>query len=90
MLIEVKLPIIETSNNVGAIFMAENSSAGVCIRHVDTMYHFVQEYIVDAFIKIVFVKSMENNTDIFTKNVSQDIYKKHIDDFLGKFEEMNR
>jgi hypothetical protein len=89
MLIEVKFPIFETSNNVGVIFIAENSITRVCIRHADTRYHFVQEYIVDAFIKIVFVKSMENNADNFTKNVSQDIYKKHIDDFLVKFEEMN-
>jgi hypothetical protein len=42
-----------------------------------------------VFIKTVYVKSIENNADVFTKNASQDIYKKHEEMFLGKFEEMN-
>jgi hypothetical protein len=38
----VKLPIVvRCDNNVGAIFMAENSSSGVRTRHVDTRYHFI-------------------------------------------------
>jgi hypothetical protein len=37
--IEVKLPNIVRCDNVGAIFMAENSSSGVCIQHVDTMWN---------------------------------------------------
>jgi hypothetical protein len=57
MFIEVKLPIIVRCDNVGVIFTAENSSSGVCTRHVDTRHRFVCEHIVDGFIKIVFVKS---------------------------------
>ena len=41
MFIKVKLSIIVRCDNVGAIFMAENSSSGVRTRHVDTRYHFV-------------------------------------------------
>ena len=67
--VEVKLPIIVRCDNVGAIFMAENSSSGVRTRHVDTRYHFVREHVEDGFIKIVFVKSEENNADVFTKNI---------------------
>jgi phenolic acid decarboxylase len=54
--------------------LAENSSSGVCTRHVDTRYHFVCEHIVDDFNKIIFVKSCGNDADVFTKNVSKDIY----------------
>jgi hypothetical protein len=39
--INVMLPIVVRCDNVGAIFMAENSSSGVCTRHVDTRYHFI-------------------------------------------------
>jgi hypothetical protein len=40
--IKVNLPIIIKTDNIGAIFMAENSSTGVRTRHVDTRYHFIR------------------------------------------------
>jgi hypothetical protein len=33
-------------------------------------------------IKIIFVKSLENKADIFTKNVNGEIYKEHIENFI--------
>jgi hypothetical protein len=50
--IEVELPIF----NVGAMFMAQNSSSGVRTRHVDTRYHFVRENVEDGIIKIEFIR----------------------------------
>ena len=82
--INIELPIVVRCDNVGAIFMAENSSSGVRTRHIDTRYHFVREHIEDGFIKIVFVKSRENVADLFTKNVSRDIYAEHVSKFLGR------
>jgi hypothetical protein len=40
-----------------------------------------------ASIQIVFVKSCDNDADLFTKNVSKDIYNKHVGKFLGKVDE---
>jgi hypothetical protein len=37
----VKLPIAVRCDNIGAIFMANNSSSGVRTRRVDTRYHFI-------------------------------------------------
>jgi hypothetical protein len=37
--ISVKLPITVRIDNIGAIFMAQNASSGVCTRHIDTRYH---------------------------------------------------
>jgi len=51
---EVKLPIIVTIDNVGAIFMSENAWTRVQTRHVDTCYNFLQEFIEDGFITIEF------------------------------------
>jgi hypothetical protein len=76
--ISVKLPIIVRIDSIGAIFMAENASSGVCTRHIDTRYHFIQEHIEDGFIQIVFVRTSNNNADIFTKNVNKETYEKHI------------
>jgi hypothetical protein len=42
----------------------------------------VREYIVDGTIKIIFVTSRDNKADIFTKNVTLEIYEEHIDDYL--------
>jgi hypothetical protein len=82
----VKRPIVVRCDNVGVIFMAKSSS-GVRTSHVDTRYHLIWEHIEDSFIQIVFVKSCDNNADLFTKNVSKDIYNKHVGKFFGKVKE---
>jgi hypothetical protein len=81
--IKVNLPIISKTDNIGAIFKAENSSTGVRTRHVDTRYHFIREFIEDDFIKVEFVRSVENDADILTKNISHDLYVKHTKNFLA-------
>jgi hypothetical protein len=53
--VHMKLPIVVRCDNIGAIFIAENSSSGVRTKHIDTRYHFVREHVVDEFIKIKFV-----------------------------------
>ena len=54
------------------IFMSQNASTGVRTRHEDIRYHFIRENVEDGIIKIEFVKSNDNDSDIFTKNVYQD------------------
>jgi hypothetical protein len=76
--IEFNLPITVKTDNVGAMFMAQNASSGVRTRHIDTRYHYVKENLEEEF-----VKSIENDSDIFTKNVSQESYDKHLTKFLG-------
>jgi hypothetical protein len=85
--IEVELPIVLKSNNIGALFMSQNSSTGVRSRHVDTRYHFIRENVEDGIVKVEFLNSSENDSDIFTKNVSQDAYKRHAEKFLGSVED---
>jgi hypothetical protein len=80
--IKVKTPIIIKVDNIGAIFMAENVSTTSRTKHIDTRYHFVREFVVDSFIKIVSVKTTENKSDMFTKNVSGDAYDEHIDNYI--------
>jgi hypothetical protein len=69
-------------DNIGAIFMSENALTGFRTRNVDTRYHFVREFIEDGFIKIDFFRSVENDSDLFTKNVNQELYAKHTKKFL--------
>jgi hypothetical protein len=82
--INIEPPIIVKTDNIGAMFMAQNTSSGVRTRHVDTRYHYIRENVEDGIIKIEFVRSMENDSDIFTKNVTQEIYEKHVRNFFWK------
>ena len=84
--IEMTLPIVVKTDNIGALFMSQNSSTGVRSQHVDTRYHFIRENVDDGIVKVEFVKSSEHDSDIFTKNVSHEIYEKHAKKFLGKTE----
>jgi hypothetical protein len=80
--IKIDLPIIVKTDNIGAIFMAQNASPGVRTRHIDTRYHYIWEKEEDGIIKIEFVRLIDNDSDIFTKNFNQEIYEKHVKNFL--------
>ena len=75
--IEIKLPIIVRVDNVGAIFLGNNFSVGQRTKHIDIRAHFVREYIEDDILKLVFIRTDDNDADIFTKNTSEDLYNKH-------------
>jgi hypothetical protein len=80
--IPVQLPVIVRVDNMGAIFMSENASASSRTKHVDTRYHFVREFVEDGFIRIVFVRTVDNVSDSFTNNVTGDIYEAHVMEFI--------
>ena len=63
--IEVKLPMIIKVDNTGAIYLAYNYIAGQRTKHIDIRVHYVREYIHDGIIKVEFVKSKNNDTDLY-------------------------
>jgi hypothetical protein len=90
MKIKVKLPIICRVDNVGAIFIAENSTATPKSKHIDTRAKYVAKYITDGFLKIIFVKSEENQSDMLTKNVSNETLEKHSERYICTKEELDQ
>ena len=82
--IEIKLPITVRVDNISAIFMSENTLTSSRTKHVDVRYCYVNEMVLDGFLKIKFVKTEENVVDIFTKNVSSEVYKKLTPTFLAQ------
>ena len=86
--IQVHQPVIVRVDNMGAIFMSENSTSSVRTRHIDTRYHFVRELVEGKIIEIVFVKTAENLADGFTKNVNGDTYDAHSPEFVIAKEEI--
>ena len=66
--IKVPQPIKVQVDNVGAIWLANNSSVSERTKHVDLRVHYVRDMIKDQVIEINFVKSAENDSDIMPKN----------------------
>ena len=73
----VKYPIMVRVDNIGAIFMANNIMTTSHTKHVDIQYKYVNEFVEDGIIKIIFVKSAENDSNILTKNLSTELHEKH-------------
>ena len=74
---EVELPICVNVDNIGVIFLAENQNSSDHTKHVDIRYHFIRQYIKDGTIMVEFVRSSENDSDIFTKNVTSETFNRH-------------
>ena len=83
---KVELPVQIYVDNLGAIYMANNATTSSRTKHVDIRYHYTKNLIDDDIVKIVFVKSADNKSDIYTKNTSQDLFDKHIHDYIGEIE----
>jgi hypothetical protein len=82
--LSVAIPIVVRVDNIGAKFMAENVTTTSRTKHVDIRYKFVNEYVEDGIIKIIFVRSQNNTSDIMTKNLGGDLYTKHAGGLVGE------
>ena len=76
--LELQRPVTVRVHNVGAMFLVENATTTQRTRHIDIRYKWVSEFIENRDVEIVFVKTAENDADIFTKNVSGDLNKRHV------------
>ena len=72
--------------NVGAIFMSGNKTTTSQVKHVDIRTKYMNEYCEDGKIKIIFVKSVDNDSDICTKNLGGNLFEKHSMKLVKKYE----
>ena len=79
---EVELPIVVHVDNEGAIYIANNPTNSDCTKHVDVRYKYVNEFVEDGVIKIIFVRSADNRADIMTKNTGGELQNKHAEDMV--------
>ena len=84
---EIKVPL--PLDNVGAIWLANNSSVSERTKHVDLRAHFVRDMIKDQVIETNFVKSAENDSDITTKNQQGQHYMYAKSKLVYTVQEMN-
>ena len=67
--IQVPLPIKIKVDNMGAIWLANNSGVSERTKHIDIRVHFfVRSFVMHEIVTIDFVMSAENTSGIMTKN----------------------
>ena len=71
------MPMILEVNNMGAIDLANNWSSSMRTKHINVRHHFLRELVDCGVIKLKFVRSEENVSDIFTKNLAGPLFQKH-------------
>ena len=74
--IVVKYPVMVRVDNVGATFMASNISTTCYTKHMDIRYKYVNQYVEDGIVKIIFAKSADYDRDILTNNLSAGLHEK--------------
>ena len=74
----MQLPVIVEVDNIGAIFMTGNSTCSSCTRHIDTQHCYVKDLQNECLIKVEFVRSEDNVSDIATKNVTGEVHEIHM------------
>ena len=71
------LPLLLRMDNTGAIYLANNHSTGPRTKHIDIRTHYMRELIDIGKLRTLFIKSEDNDADIFTKNLAEELYLKH-------------
>ena len=84
MKILVKLQVTVRVDNACDIFMASNITTMLQIKHVDIWYKYMNEYVEDGVVKIAFVFSADNDSNILTKNLSSELHEKHSKKMVDK------
>jgi hypothetical protein len=88
--VPVTLPVTVLVDNIGAIFMTENTTSSSRTRHMDMRYRFIEQLQSDGLIKVKFVPTNNNIADVATKNVSGDTLEAHVEKYLVDKEEVEQ
>ena len=75
--VEVEFHITVHVDNMGAIWLSNNRTTSDRTKHIYIRTSFVKEYQEDGKIIIKFVKSEDNEADIFTKLTTNVIFQNH-------------
>ena len=74
----VEIPVGGHVDNVGAIQVTENPGASSRTRHVDTRRMHLNDLQEQGLIKLKFVRSADNPSDVATKNVNGETFNRHV------------
>ena len=83
MKIKIELPIVVNVDNMGAIFMSKNINTSSRSKHIDVRTKYVNEYVEDGKLKIIYVNTEDNDSDLYTKNLGSELHLKHSSKIVG-------
>ena len=84
MKILVEYPVMVRMDNDGVTFMESNITTAPHTKHMDVSYKYVNEFVENRVVKIIFVKSAENDNNISTKTLCAELYEKHLKKMVGE------
>jgi hypothetical protein len=87
---EVKTPMTLYVDNKGVKDLINNWSVGGRMRHIDVKNLFLRELKEKEILRVQWIKSEDNCSDIFTKNLSGIVFNKHLKKFCGENPESDR
>ena len=73
----VKPPVVVRIDNLGATFITSNNTIKSYAKHCPIMYKIVNEYVEEGMVKIVFIKSVENDSNIPMKYLHAELHYNH-------------
>jgi Reverse transcriptase (RNA-dependent DNA polymerase)/Zinc knuckle len=80
--IKVKMPMTLKVDNKGAKDFINSWSVGGRTRHIDVRYLFLREAKEKNLVKIEWISSKINPSDLFTKNLNNELFKRHSTEFV--------
>jgi hypothetical protein len=76
---EEKKPVTISCDNQGAIALAKDNKFHARTKHIDLRYHFIREAVEDGKIKVKYVPTEDNVSDIFTKALPRPKFQRMVE-----------
>ena len=73
----VELPMVLRVDNTRAMELAKNQSTTGRTKHLDVRFHYVRELVEQGIIKLEYVHSEDNVSNIMTRNLGEHLFLKH-------------
>jgi hypothetical protein len=81
--LKVKKPMLLYCDNQGAVDLFNGWSVAGRTRHVSTKINWMRELKEQGLLEVRWVRSADNCSDLYTKNLGGDVYDKHAQKFVG-------
>jgi hypothetical protein len=75
-------PIIIFEDNTSTIRAANNPVEFSRLKHIDTLYHAIRDFMETKLIVLVHVASAQNYADAFTKALGSKLFRAHRERYL--------
>lgn len=80
--LRAKLPMRLYVDNRGVVDLINNHSVGGRTRHIDVRYWWIRELKEAGTVSVQWIMSENNSADLYTKNLPEELYQRHIAAFV--------